>query len=41
MKQSRGMVGKMLLNIVLHSLRECQEMAVAYSVLFFDKDFAC
>ncbi len=39
---SSGSLGaKMLLNIVLHSLRKCQEMAVAYSVLFFDQDFPC
>ncbi len=32
---------KMLWNIVLDSLRKSQEMAVAYSVLFFDRYFLC
>ncbi len=32
---------KMLWNIFLDSLRKCQEMAVAYSVLVLDRDFPC
>ncbi len=33
---SVSLVAKMLLNIVLHSLRKCQQIAVAYSVLFVE-----
>ena len=38
---SLRLVDKFVMNIVLHSLRKGQQMTVAYSVLFFDKDFTC